>query len=495
MKGSITASTPILRLLGAAGAAVLVHGYHLGSDDAEIYVPAIKKAADPALYPFGAEFFQTHAHLSWFPDLVGGFVRITGLPADWAILLCHVTGVFLLLLAAWRLACGCFESRAARWGGVLLLAAAFSTPVAGTALVIMDPYVTARSLSTPGALFAVAEYVSGRRARAWGWLLFTALVHPQMAAYGAVLLGGREWAERRQRTPAPVVVSASWVGWSLPFVFALEPVQGPAREALLSRTYFFVSEWAWYEWLGVIAPLALLWWFSAAGPRRATPASSRLARMLVLLGLLATAGGLLLITSARLENYTRLQPMRAFHLIYLILFVLIGGLLGEYALRGQAWRWLAFFASLAVMMYGASRASYPFSPHLELPGAPTANPWIDTFEWIRRNTPRDAVFAMDPNYMAVPEDDQHGFRAIAERSALADNVKDSGAVSLFPQLAEDWKSQVIAQTGWRHFARSDFEKLARAYPVTWIVTSHPAPAGLVCPYSNAKLAVCRINGG
>jgi hypothetical protein len=47
--------------------AVLVHGYHLGVDHAAIYVPAIRRAADPKLQPFGAEFFVSHAHLSFFP--------------------------------------------------------------------------------------------------------------------------------------------------------------------------------------------------------------------------------------------------------------------------------------------------------------------------------------------------------------------------------------------------------------------------------------------
>jgi hypothetical protein len=94
--------------------------------------------------------------------------------------------------------------------------------------------------------------------------------------------------------------------------------------------------------------------------------------------------------------------------------------------------------------------------------------------------------------MLLRGEDEHGFRAIAERSALADNIKDSGAVSLFPQLAEDWKRQVQAQTGWDHFQRSDFDGLARAYPVTWIVTRRPGPAGLTCPYINRELAVCRL---
>jgi len=44
---------------------------------------------------------------------------------------------------------------------------------------------------------------------------------------------------------------------------------------------------------------------------------------------------------------------------------------------------------------------------------------------IRLQTPRDAVFALDPNYMLIAGEDQHGFRAIAERSALADALKDN----------------------------------------------------------------------
>lgn len=57
-------STSVLACAGLALIAILIHGYHLGTDDAAIWVPAIKKSADSSLYPFGGEFFLTHAHLS-----------------------------------------------------------------------------------------------------------------------------------------------------------------------------------------------------------------------------------------------------------------------------------------------------------------------------------------------------------------------------------------------------------------------------------------------
>lgn len=482
---------PVVRLLLITLLAVLVHGYHLGVDDSAIYVPAIKKVIDPALYPYGDEFFLSHAHLSFFSLLVGDSARLTNMPANAAIFLWHVAGVFLLLLACWQLLCACFRDNHARWSGVALLAALLTVPVAGTALAVMDPYLTARSLSTPATLFAVACWLSNKPKRALAWLLLAAVIHLQMSLYGAALLGCLALARRGLPFLPEGAMPVSAV-LAFPFIFEFQPARGAAREALLSRTYFFVSNWAWYEWTGVFAPLALLWWWSSAAPRGTTPAFRTLARTLVPFGLMFTAAGVLLALPARLENYTRLQPMRSFHLVYIVFFVLLGGLIGEYALRGVVWRWLALFVPLAASMWLVQRSAFPASPHVEWPGAADPNSWTSAFFWIRDHTPKGATFALDPNYMLRPGEDTHGFRAVAERSVLADEVKDSGVVSLFPQLADRWKSQVQAQTGWEGFRRADFENLAKHYPVTWIVTRRPGPAGLNCPYQNRDLAVCQI---
>ena len=177
--------------------AVLVHGYHLGADDAAVYVPAIKMAADPTLYPFDSEFFMSHAHLSVFAGVVGGSAKLTHLPADAVIFLWHVAGVFMLLGAAWHLLSACFESRCARWSGVALLAAVLSIPVTNTALLIMDPNLTPRTLSTPATLFAVACFLRKEYKGAVAWLLITALVHAQMSLYaGAFQIGRASCRER-----------------------------------------------------------------------------------------------------------------------------------------------------------------------------------------------------------------------------------------------------------------------------------------------------------
>jgi hypothetical protein len=480
------------RLLLITALAAGIQGYHLGADDAAIYVPGIKKAADPSLYPFGDQFFESHAHLTFFPDLVGASARLTRWPVDLVIFAWHLAGLFLLMLAAWRLLCACFASERARWSGVALLGAVLSVPVTGTALMIADPYVTSRTLSTPATLLAIGAFVSGRRVQAAAWWLLTALIHPQMSVYLAVFLGYQAWTTRpapaSQKAPVPDLAYFSVLPF---FLFDFYPARGAAREALLSRTYFFVSNWTWYEWFGVFAPLALLWGFAMARPRGTNPVFRTLARSLIPYGLTFTAAAVALTLSPRLENYTRLQPMRALHLVYLIFFLLLGGLLGEYLLHNSLWRWLALFVPLALGMFILQRSTYPASEHIEWPGAASHNPWLAAFQWIRAHTPKNAVFALDPRHMLSPGEDLHGFRAVAERSMLADAVKDSGAVSLFPALAPAWKDQVDAVRGWDQFQRADFEKLARRYPVTWVVTRRPV-AGFACPYVNRQVAVCQL---
>jgi hypothetical protein len=190
--------------------------------------------------------------------------------------------------------------------------------------------------------------------------------------------------------------------------------------------------------------------------------------------------------------------MRAFQLIYIVLFLLLGGLIGEYLLQPHSWPRIALFAALAASiftgMFFVQHNAYGQSRHIEWPWAQPVNPWVAAFEWARDNTPRNAVFALDPTYIVMPGEDQHGFRAIARRSVLSDYYKDSGVVSLFPQLAAEWQREQAAQRGWIRFQLADFERLARQYPVSWVVVQLPAPSGLDCPYRNQAVAVCRIPG-
>jgi hypothetical protein len=140
----------------------------------------------------------------------------------------------------------------------------------------------------------------------------------------------------------------------------------------------------------------------------------------------------------------------------------------------------------------AQRQLFAGSEHLELPGRQSANPWLQAFAWIRQNTPTDAYFALDPKYFDAPGEDYHSFRALAERSQLADALKDTAVVTQVPELGPEWKRQVEAQEGWQAFKLADFERLKKEFGVNWVLVSYPQPAGLVCHWHNGQLAVCQI---
>jgi hypothetical protein len=499
MKSAQTKTTPAapwLWLLFLTAIAILIEGYHLGVDDAEIYIAAIKRVTNPQLYPFGEQYFLTHAKLSFFAPLTGYSAQLLHLPVDLDLFLWHIATIFLFLLAGWRIACLCFANHHARWAAVTLLACTLAVPATGTALILMDPYVTARSLSTPATMLAIAYFIEKRMLLAVFWMLLTTLVHPQMVVYGLgfllfFFLSDRLFSSKRANIEKPLA-AAIWMQSRVPKGFHFQPAQGAYRETLYMRTFFFVSQWHWYEWLGVFAPLAILFGLSRISWRSTLPAFQKICRTLVLFGLCATGIALLLSSTSLLENFVRLQPMRCFHLIYIFFFLLIGGLIGEYFLQKKTLRWVALFLPLALGMTFLEYSMYPASRHIEWPGQPESNPWAAAFYWIRMNTPSDAVFAMDPKYMELPGEDQHGFRAIAERSRLADYYKDSGVASLFPAIAENWKEQQLATQGWSSFTAEDFKRLSREYPVRWLVLQRPAPTGLECPYNNLSIAVCKI---
>jgi hypothetical protein len=474
---------------------IAVQGYHFGVDDAAIYLPAVERVVTPGLFPYGADFFLSHSRISVFSTIVGGIVRWLHVPLAWAVLGFHVLGIYLLLLAGYWLATLCFTRARAQWAAVVTLASVLTIPVTGTALPIMDPYLTSRSLSTPLTIFALAAIVAARPLPAAVLLAITALLHPQMAAYGVLLVILLSLPRfTTEPLPAEEAVAGS-LGFfqRLPDGFHLGAAQEPYHATLYSRRFFFAWAWAWYEWLGILLPLLILFAIARFSIAALTPAAVRLCRALLLLGLISTAAFLFFSSSPYFDDFVRLQPMRSFQIIYIVMFLLLGGLAGEYLLREKHWRWLLLFVPISVAMYLVDRSEYPRSHHLELPGRSVINPWAQAFNWVRANTPRDAVFALPPRYLLIPGEDEQGFRAIAERSMVADWVKDSGVASVFPQMAPEWERQQQITLGWDHYTAPDFQALATRSPVSWVIVQPRQARGLDCPFHNDAVSVCKLN--
>jgi hypothetical protein len=491
--------TVMLLVLLTAGS-LLVHGYHPFAEDAEIYLPGIERILNPNLFPMGREFFTSHASLTIFPNLMAFFLRVTHLPMEAALFLCHLLSILLLLRACWELSSKLFPSFLARWGSVCLVAALLTLPVAGTALYIFDQYLNPRNLAAFAEIFAVARTLDKKYVRAGLWIVFAVSVHPLMASfafsYCALLVvmglpGIEKFKSRAAGAEAFGVIGA--LCCLLPFGISLDPPTSRAyHEAAMRHGFHYIQLWQWYEILGAVAPLALFAWFGRMARAREWHDLNRVCRALVVYGVIYFFAALVVDLPLRFESLARLQPLRSLHLLYMLMVVVMGGLLGEFVLKNRVWRWLVLFVPLSAGTFIAQRELFPASAHIEWPGRAPKNPWAEAFVWIRSNTPQDAVFALDPGFLQLPGEDATCFRCLTQRSRLADVIKDSGAVSMFPPLAEEWWAQVQAQTPWRDFRAEDFIRLKEKYGVSWVVVQQPRVAGLDCPFQNHAVQVCHL---
>jgi hypothetical protein len=486
---------------------LVVHGYHPFVEDGGLYVAGIKKLLDPALYPAWSQFVTEHLRFSLFAPMVAGLVRLTHLSLPWVLLLIYCASIWTTLFAGWMVISRAVESLAGRSGGVALLACWLTMPIAGTSLMLMDPYVTARSFSTPLALFAVAWAMDIARSAQTNKRLFSAalcfaaiaaaaVLHPLMAGYAlatvAVILcvGSRNGQIRR------------WGPWILLTVALLGAAalqtKAPAESAnyvwvAMTRYYWFPFRWEWYEQIGLIAPLMLL---AILGRRRIGSICDEwhvLVRLGLVLGGIALAVAIAF-SRAKLGTHlvARMQPLRSYQMVYEIMILLLGAWIGERILAARAWRWALLFSVFGGLMFFVQRSTFPASTHLEMPWRTPRNPWVRAFLWARDNSASNDLFALDAHYITSDGEDAQTFRAIAERSAVPDYSKDGGEASITPDLTEPW---VIGQAAQTNLDKEDdaarLTKLS-GLGVNWVILRKDSVTNWSCPYANDTVKVCRM---
>lgn len=473
----------ILALLTAV--AILIAGYHPGAEDDAVYLSAIKRDLNPILFPHDSDFFTVQLQATIFDKVIAASIRLSHLSSDWMILVWHFATIFLVLLGCWRVSRRCFSDDSAQWASVTLIAVLLTLPVAGSALYIVDQNLHPRALATSAILAAVVATLDRKAVLAGAMLFLAALMHPIMASFGISFCFFLVWPKLTMGRRS-VALAAAPLGW------ILEPTSPAWRVAANTRDYYFLSRWQWYEWLGVIAPLAILWWFRRIGQKEAASTVSHVASRLILFGIFQMIVAVALMLPDSLQRIRPLQPMRYLHLLYIIFLVLAGGLIEQKFLRARWTRWALLFLPLSAGMVYAQRQTYPGSSHLEWPGSIATNPWLQAFSWIRQNTPSDAYFAAGAYYMKRPGEDYYSFRALAERSILADAVKDSAVATQVPPLAQRWQDEVEAQRNWDHFSMGDLSSLKNRFGVEWVILERPGIEGLNCPYGNSSLLVCHV---
>jgi hypothetical protein len=478
-------------LLGFTVLAVAVMGYHPGIEDDGVYLTAIKSDLNPALYRHDSAFFRVQMQATLFDQWLAGFVRFTHLPLAPAEFVLQFASILVSLVSCRSIAQALFDRHRVQWAGVALTAAMLTLPVAGTAIYLADQHLHPRNIATALVLLAVSRILRDRLWQAVPLLLVSFVLHPIMALLGisfcffltmALLEPVHAWL-RSLRDSLAAAVPLGWI---------FESPTASWHRALETRTYYFLYRWTWYEWLGALGPLVLFWLLWRVALKRGESKLARFALAVFAYGVVHQIASIVILSSPALVRLTPMQPMRYLQLIY-VFMVLIGGcLLGKHLLNASALRWTAFLIIVNAGMFASQRTLFRGTPHLELPGMHPNNPWLQSFAWICNNTPVDAYFAMDPHYLAAPGEDYHSFRALAERSQLADLIKDPAVVTQVPELGPDWEAQVDATSNWHRFDLQDFQRLKTAFGVDWALVSYPAPAGLQCKWHNDVLAVCAI---
>jgi hypothetical protein len=480
-----------------------VMGYHPGLEDDAFYLAAIKRNLNPTLFPHDADFFRLQFQATIFDKVIAWSVRSTHLSVAWAALLWQFAAIFLLLHGCWRISRRCFSQVSGQWAAVTMVAVLLTLPVSGTAINLADQYLHPRTLATAAILAAIVAILDRRLWLAGLLLAIAFVIHAIMAAFGISFCTFLFFALRRSAVQRHVSVAAG-VAALMPLGWIFQPTSDSWRQAAASRSFYHLANWAWYEWLGVLAPLLLIysvlhfWKLRRENTNEETDLYPLLTALLYY-GVFQTAAGLLIMLPPSLERLRPFEPMRYLHLLYLLFFLIAGGLLAKYVLDGKIYRWLLLFLPLSGAMFYVQRQMFPATEHIEWPGVASQNAWLQAFAWIRQNTPVDSRFALDPHYVELPGEDYHGFRALAERSVLADYDKDAGMAARVPQLAPRWLKEVTAQTGWQNFHAADFQRLKNEFGVGWVILSRTqnqandeAALGLICLYQNQQLSVCRL---
>jgi hypothetical protein len=478
--------------LGACSAiAFLLLGYHPYSEDGGIYSAAAALRLNPSLFPHERDFAIGQTGRSLFVPIVTSVAQRLHTPLATTLLLLHIAAIVATITAASWLVRALFRSTTTQRWSVLTLAAALGLPIAGTSLYLCDPYLTARSFSTPLLLLVTGAMLRRQYRTASICLALACAIHPLMGACATVLFL-LIWARQTSRPVLAPFLACIAVLAAMAAIHFFSPAEtSAARAAALTRGYWFLARWQWYELLGLIAPPLLLLWLARRPHGRPSNTNLRDVALATACATLTVTIGALLFIHPQNTSFllARLQPLRLLHPVYAIFILLLAGRLAE-----SRWRRLAWLpaAAAAIGLITLQLQTYPGSGYLELPGRPAVNLWTQAFQWAGDNTPVDAVFALDAHYTTAPGEDAQLFRAIALRTQLPDAAKDGGISSVMTSLATRWQLASQAQTGLDRATDADRLTRLRQLGATWIVLPAKAATTFHCPYRNEAAKVCRL---
>lgn len=382
--------------------------------------------------------------------------------------------------------------------------------------------VEAKGFAYVFVLLALTAYVEDRWRAVWVHLGIATALHALVGGWSTLillalwLLHGRAAAPIRTLLPslalggaiglagvAPPVV----MNWSTPPDVVAEANQIyvfqrlPHHLAPLSKPADWLAERAGRHAVMLALLIGAAWW----APRQRDPVGQRLRRVI------GFAGGamLLMLIGLAIESAFAAQPARAasllryyWHRLTDIAAPMAVALTATQAIQvGIAAKRpvgvVGLALSLAVTAWGLAG---PLGARLADRRAPAdksvANPadWRDACQWVRANTPRDAVF-LTPRYA-------NSFKWRAHRAEVAnwkDIPQDAASMVAWRRRVRELAYHPADESGLVRRARSlghlggpRLRELGRAYGASYALTNLRRPAGLPIAYSNATYVVYEL---
>jgi len=216
--------------------------------------------------------------------------------------------------------------------------------------------------------------------------------------------------------------------------------------------------------------LVLFWLLWRIARKRGETALARFAMAVVIYCVFQQAVAMVILLPQAPAGLSALEPMRYLHLVYIFIALIGGCLLGKYLLKAafgagclsRSHQWgNVCDAAAGVQQQRASGTAWT-----DLGQSMAAGLRVDS-----PDTPTTPILLLT-RVSGRTGEDYHSFRAMAERSQLADNIKDTQWQRWF----RSWGSVETASRspeGLDHFQLADFERLKAEFGVDWVLVSFP----------------------
>jgi hypothetical protein len=469
-------------------------GYRFGASDQALYLPAVLRHLDPALFPRDAPLIDTQARLMLNDEIIALAARATGLSLPILFLALYALTLIVLLAATARLGVHFYRSRIT--GVALAAAVTLRHAIAKTGTNTLEGYFHPRQLAFALGLLAVAMFVERRHYRTLALMLVVAAMHTTTALWFGVWLTVAAWLGRPRWRPALAgsliiaVLAASWLLWRTPFGDRLHRMDSDWLRVIGDKDYLFPLAWPLTAWASNLAPLPVIIFAWRARRRTGLAFADETAVVVGALALGCVFFISLPFSAAHVALAVQLQVGRVFWILDLLATIYIVWALAEGTAAQVRLLRRASVVAAAIIVLSMIRGTY--TCFIEFPNRRIVAVDLDHQDWRSamawaRSTPASTGWLADPVHAALYGS---SVRAAGQRDVLIDGMKDS-ALAIYDRgiamrVAE--RRRALEENAW--YTADGARALARRYGLDYLVTSEVVD--LPVAYRAGALTIYRL---